>query len=206
MPGKGLVTKKIGCTNVWEGDRYVMVTVLQNYDNVILDNKTEKDNGYNAIKIGYQKPKSEKSYIKKPVKGYYEKRDLPVHMHMMEFRDMEGEPGKSLDVTQFETGEKVAVRSRSKGYGFAGVVKRHHFKGGEAAHGSMMHRRTGSLGCRLTPGHVLKGARKMPGHMGFENKMVKNLKVVKVDGDSGLILLAGPVPGPKGGLVVVTGK
>ncbi|MEZ4812647.1 MAG: 50S ribosomal protein L3 [Caldisericia bacterium] len=205
MAGKGLITKKIGCTSIWDGDKAVMVTVLQNHDNVVLDQKTEADNGYTAAKIGYQKPKSEKKFVKKPVRGYYEKRNLPVHLHMMEFRDLEAEVGSSLSVTQFEEGEKITVRGRSRGLGFAGVVKRHGFRGGEAAHGAMMHRRSGSLGCRLTPGHVIKG-KKMAGRMGFDNITVKNLKIIRIDEEQGLLLVAGAIPGPKGGLVVVTGK
>jgi large subunit ribosomal protein L3 len=205
MAFKGLITKKIGCTNIWEEDTCVMVTVLKTHDNVVLDQKSKSEHGYKAVKVGYDKPKSEKKFVKKPVRGYYEKRDLPVHLHMMEFRNLEAEVGSSLSVTQFEIGEKITVRGRSRGLGFAGVVKRYHFRGGEAAHGAMMHRRTGSLGCRLTPGHVIKG-KKMPGHMGFENITVKNLRVVRIDEEKGLLLVSGAVPGAKGGLVIVTGK
>ncbi|HOO97270.1 MAG TPA: 50S ribosomal protein L3 [Caldisericia bacterium] len=202
---KGLITKKIGCTQIWEEDRCTMVTVLAVEDNVVLTQKTEKTDGYKAVKIGYRLPRNASQYVAKPIRAQYEKRNLKVHKKMMEIRDMEAEVGSSLKPDLFEAGEKVSVIGISRGLGFAGAVKRYHFRGGEAAHGAMMHRRTGSIGCRLTPGHVIKG-KHMPGHMGSERKTVKNLRVVSVDNDKGLILLAGPVPGSKGSDVVVMGK
>lgn len=200
---KGFVGKKLGCTQLWSDEQYVMVTVVQVEPNVVIKQKTVETDGYKAIKIGYGEIKPEK--VNRPLSGEYNKAAQPVHRYMMEFRDMEAEVGTKLDVTQFAAGEKVAVKGTSRGLGFQGVMKRHHFGGDYDTHGAMSHRRPGSIGNRLTPGHVNKGMR-MGGHMGQDTVKVKNLHVVKVDAERGLLLLKGAIPGPRGAKVVVTDK
>ena len=201
---KGLVGKKIGCTQLWEEDSCSMVTVTQVEPNVVLEQKTTATHGYNAVKIGFGDTKPSK--VPRPVSGVFSKLGLPLHRYMMEFREVSADVGSKLGVDQFQPGDKVNVIGRSRGMGFQGVVKRHGFAGGDDSHGAMeFHRRPGSIGCRLTPGHTIKGM-KMAGHMGSERVTVKGLKVVKIDAERGLLLLKGAIPGAKGGRVVVMGK
>jgi large subunit ribosomal protein L3 len=200
---KGLIGKKIGCTQLWDADQYMMVTVIERVPNVIIEQKDTAKHGYAAIKVGYEPVTADR--LTRPLSGIYAKSEVATHRYMMEFRDMSGDVGTSLEVTQFEAGEKVDVIGTSRGLGFAGVMKRHHFHGDWDSHGAMSHRRSGSIGCRLTPGHVIKGMR-MPGRMGGDRVTQKGLKVVKIIEDKNLILVKGAVPGPKGAYVVVNGK
>jgi len=201
---KGLVGKKIGCTQLWKGEEYAMVTAIKVVDSIVIEQKTADKHGYNSIKVGYEP--IDASRVTRPVSGVYTKLNIPPHRKMLEFRDMDAQVGSKLDATQFVEGEKVEVVGTSRGMGFQGVMKRHGFAGGDDSHGAMQfHRRPGSIGCRTTPGHVIKGMR-MPGHMGYDKVTVKNLKVIKVDTERGVILLKGAVPGPKGGTIIVRGK
>ncbi len=201
---KGLIGKKIGCTQLWKDDEYVMVTAILTVPNVVILQKTKEKDGYTAVKVGYQEAKPTK--MSRPHSGEFAKRDLTPHRYMIEFRDMQAEVGTKLDVSLFSEGEHVDIVGTSRGMGFQGVMKRHNFAGGDDSHGAMeFHRRPGSIGCRLTPGHVIKGMR-MPGHMGNVRVKARNLKVVKVDQERGVMLVKGTVPGPKGANVFIYGK
>jgi large subunit ribosomal protein L3 len=184
----------------------VPVTVISVAGNQVLQVKkaTEKD-GYDAVQLGFddQKPKR----VNKALMGHFTKWSSPTPKRkLLEFRLSAGDkavnPGDVLGADHFEAGAPVDVIGITKGKGFQGVVKRWNFAGQPAAHGHMMHRRTGSIGCRLTPGLVWKN-QKMPGHMGVVRRTVQNLYVVQSRPTEGVILVSGSVPGNNGTYVVI---
>ncbi len=201
----GLLGKKLGMTRVYNAQGVIIpVTVVDVSDNEIVQVKkaSEKD-GYNAVQVGIV-PAKEKHLTKADL-GHFKKHNAQPKRILKEFRvaDEAALPaGKELTADVFPAGAIVDVIGVTKGKGFQGVVRRYRFAGQPASHGSMMHRRTGSLGCRLTPGLIWKN-QKMPGHMGVRQRTTQNLVVVESRPDDKVLLIKGSIPGPKGGLIVI---
>tara|TARA_B100001559_G_scaffold300367_1_gene286429 strand:- start:2355 stop:3002 length:648 start_codon:yes stop_codon:yes gene_type:complete len=202
----GLIGKKIGMTRVFnENGQSVPVTVLKIETNIVSMIKTVESDGYNALQISSNEQKETK--VNKSKLGHFKKNNITPQKDIKEFRvkDTSGiEIGQKFEADHFEEGAFVNVRSRSKGKGFAGTIKRHNFKGKDATHGnSISHRTPGSTGQCQFPGRVFKG-KKMAGQMGDVMVTRKNLQIVKIDAEKKLILVKGAVPGFKGRLVEVT--
>jgi large subunit ribosomal protein L3 len=200
---KALMGKKIGMTQVFSKEgNCVPVTVLQVDRCVPVLRRTQEENGYDAVLVAYGTKKEK--HTNRPEQGFYDKVKVAPAKILAEFRGQEiadEELGKSLNVDMFSEGDKVSVVGVSKGKGFAGVMKRWSMGGAPASHGHHeIYRGGGSIGMHTYPGRVFKG-KKMPGHMGSEKVFVKNLKVVRVDIDSNVLLLKGAVPGAPGGIV-----
>jgi large subunit ribosomal protein L3 len=187
-----------------ESGTVIPVTVIEAGPCFVTQKKTVEKDGYSAIQIGFDEEEQRK--LTRPEWMRLKKVDLPPLRHLRELRmkDVSGyEVGQKLLADVFKTGDHVDVTGISKGRGFAGVVKRHGFHGGPKTHGqSDRHRRSGSIGSGTTPGRVYKGTR-MGGHMGSQNATIQNLKIVMVDTERNLILVRGPVPGGKKGLVLI---
>jgi len=203
--GKFILGKKIGMTQVFsETGLSIPVTVIEAGPCTVLQNKTVENDGYNAVKVGYEKTTEKK--LNKPDKGQFSKAKSAPKKYLKEFRLDESskfEVGQDIIVgDMFQVGDKVDVSGLSKGKGFQGTIKRYGQKGGPETHGSMYHRRVGSMGSNTSPARVFKG-KKLPGHMGVDNVTVQNLDVVRVDNERNLLLIRGAVPGPKGGLIVI---
>lgn len=201
---KALLGKKLGMTQVFvDGDRLVPVTVVEVGPCVVTQVKTEENDGYSAIQIGYEDVEDRK--VNQPLKGHFAKAKVAPKRYLAEVRiDNPGEfkTGEVLTVDIFSAGEKADVVGISKGKGFQGVMKRHGFSGGPGGHGSHFHRAPGSIGASATPSRVPKG-RRMAGHMGSDRVTSMNLEIVKVDPEQNIVLLRGAVPGAKGSLVMV---
>ena len=203
---KGLLGKKLGMTQVWdENNRLVPVTVVEITPNVVTQVRTPEVDGYSAVQIAYGQIDPRK--VNKPAAGHFDKAGVTPRRHLTEVRTADaGEytAGQELTVdTVFEAGQLVDVVGTSKGKGFAGVMKRHNFKGVSASHGAHRnHRKPGSIGASSTPSRVFKGMR-MAGRMGGERVTVLNLKVHSVDAEKGLLLVKGAVPGARGRIVFV---
>lgn len=198
----GLMAKKVGMTQVFDDEgNLTPVTVLRIDPNIVIAQKTEEKNGYSAVVLGVDDMK--KSRVTKPYAGQFPE-NLAPKKRLREFRDFEKEcaVGDSLGVDLLSECRYVDVTGVSKGKGFQGVVKRWGFSGGRASHGSKFHREPGSTGQCTSPGRSFKNV-KMPGRMGRERVTVLNLRVVKVDVESRLILVRGAVPGVNKGTVVV---
>jgi large subunit ribosomal protein L3 len=193
-------------TQVFRPDGQVVpVTLLKAGPCMVVQRKTPTTDGYDAVQLGlmeFIKP----ARINKPIGGHLKKAGAEGSRFMREFHlrpgDDDFKTGDKVLVDQFKPKEKVDVIGVSKGRGFAGVVKRHHFRGGEGSHGSMFHRAPGSIGASSFPSRVLPGMR-MGGHMGNEQVTVRNLEIVEVDTEDNVIMVKGAVPGPNGGYVVV---
>jgi len=208
---KALVGRKIGMTQLFAEDgRAVPVTLISAGPCVVVQRKAAAHEGYDALQLGYDELPKGKS-LNRPRAGHFrraaEKADkrIPACRHLVEFRfaDCDAyQPGDRIAVDIFQVGERVDVTGTSKGKGFAGVQKRHHFHGGPASHGSMSHRRPASSGA-TDAARVFKGTKK-PGHMGNVRSTVKRLRVHMVDTDKGLLAVEGAVPGPTGRLVLVS--
>jgi large subunit ribosomal protein L3 len=202
---KGIVGKKLGMTQIFnEKGQIVPVTVIQAGPCVVVQRKTSAKEGYEAVQIGFVDPQGGKR-ASKPERGHCEKHGVAPVRVLRELRVEAGDPlkeGDSILATTFEVKAKVHVTGISKGKGFAGVMKRHHFAGGRATHGSMFHRAPGSIGGSSYPSRVWPGMR-MGGQMGNEQVTVRNLEIAKVDAENNLLLIKGAVPGPKGGYVVI---
>ena len=201
---KGLIGKKIGMTQIFdETGKVIPVTVIEAGPCVVAQVKTEDVDGYNAVQLGFGEIKSYK--VNKPMAGHFAKANVEARKHLREFRldDVQNvKVGDELKADTFEQGEKVDVQGISKGKGFQGVIKRHGQHRGPMGHGSMYHRRPGSMGPTSTPGRVFKG-KKLPGHMGVQKITIQNLEVIKVDMDKNVILVKGSVPGPKGAILKI---
>jgi large subunit ribosomal protein L3 len=203
---KGLLGKKLGMTQVWdENNRLVPVTVVEITPNVVTQVRTPEVDGYSAVQIAYGQIDPRK--VNKPATGHFDKAGVTPRRHLTEVRTADaGEytAGQELAVdTVFQPGQLVDVVGTSKGKGFAGVMKRHNFKGVSASHGAHRnHRKPGSIGASSTPSRVFKGMR-MAGRMGGERVTVLNLKVHSVDAEKGLLLVKGAVPGARGRIVFV---
>ncbi len=204
----GLIAKKIGMTQLFQDDgTRVPVTVLEAKGNVITAHRTQARDGYTALQVGFDDQKA--SRLTKAQLGHFAKSEVAPKRSVRELRvpadTLETHPvGSEVELDAvFEEGAVVDVTGTSKGKGFQGVIKRHNMRGEKQTHGQHeVYRHGGSIGCRLTPGRVLKGKR-MAGQMGNERVTVQNLKIVKVMKDEGLILVSGPIPGGKNGLVTV---
>lgn len=204
----GLIAKKIGMTQLFQEDgTRVPVTVLEAKGNVVTAHRTDARDGYTALQIGFGEQKA--SRMTKPQLGHFAKSEVSPMKKVRELRvatdKLEAHPvGSEVELDAvFEEGAVVDVTGTSKGKGFQGVIKRHNMRGEKRTHGQHeVYRHGGSIGCRLTPGRVLKGKR-MAGQMGNERVTVQNLKIVKVMKDEGLLLVSGPIPGGKNGIVTV---
>ena len=201
---KGIIGKKIGMTQIFdEKGNVIPVTVIETAGNVVAQIKTVETDGYDAIQLGYGEVKDK--HINKPEAGHFAKAKLANKKHLREFRldSIDGyKVGDEVKADIFATGEKVDIQGTSKGKGFQGVIKRHGQHRGPMGHGSMYHRRPGSMGSTSTPGRVFKG-KKLPGHMGRVTVTIQNLDVVRVDMDKNVILVKGSVPGAKGAILKV---
>lgn len=200
----GLIGKKIGMTRVFdETGKAVAVTVIDVSDNVFVQRKSEETDGYTAVQVGFDSQKKER--LPKPLQGHLEKHGATPKKVVREFRMEEGETlpdGEHPGVGVFQPGQWVDVIGTSKGKGFQGVYKRYNFGGLPTTHGSMMHRRTGSVGAGTTPGRIWKNMC-MPGQHGNYRKTIQNLRVVQTRPDDNVILVSGAVPGAKGGYVII---
>jgi large subunit ribosomal protein L3 len=203
---EGLIGKKIGMSQQFDdAGNVVPVTVIQAGPCTVIQKKTAEKDGYAAVQLGFVEARA----VRKPVKpqsGHFKRAGVPVVKKLQEVGCSDPAAVKEGDqvlVDIFEVGETVHVVGTSKGKGFAGVVKRHHFAGGDAAHGSMFHRAPGSIGASSYPSRVVKGMR-MGGHMGGDRVTVRGLKVVATDKDKNLLVVKGAVPGAKGGYVLIT--
>ena len=203
---KAILGRKLGMTQIFtEEGQVVPVTVVESGNNVVVQNKTVENDGYNAIQIGFGAIKESK--VNSPMKGHFAKAGVAPVKFVREMRlenASEYNVGDTIGVDIFSAGELVDVTGTSKGKGFAGGIKRHNFARGPMKHGSKSHREPGSTGAMISGhgGRVLKG-KKLPGHMGSEKVTVQRLTVVRVDADRNLLLIKGAIPGPKKGLVVV---
>ena len=201
---KGIIGKKVGMTQIFdEKGNVIPVTAIETEGNIVAQIKTVETDGYQSIQLGYGDVKDK--HINKPEAGHFAKAKLPNKKHLREFRldSVENyKVGDEVKVDIFEAGEKVDIQGTSKGKGFQGVIKRHGQHRGPMGHGSMYHRRPGSMGATSTPGRVFKG-KKLPGHMGKVTVTIQNLEIVKVDTDKNALLVKGSVPGPKGAILKV---
>lgn len=202
-----LMGKKRGMTRLFdESGKLIVCTVIEAEPNVVVQLKTKECDGYEAIQMGAHKvPESKLKNVKKPIRGHFAKANVEPRRDLAESRTCEGDEyalGQEVGVEHFEEITFVDVIGISKGKGFQGVMKRHGFAGGPAAHGSGFHRTAGSTGMCSDPGRTLPGL-KMAGHMGDDRVTVENLKVMKIDKERNLLLVKGAIPGARGGLVYV---
>ena len=201
---KAIIGKKIGMTQIFdEKGNVVPVTVIEAGPCNVVQIKTVEIDGYDAIQLGYGDVKEYK--VNKPERGHFKKADVKPQKHLREFKVEDVNSHKVGDVIKVDTfseGDIVDVQGISKGKGFQGVIKRHGQHRGPMGHGSMYHRRPGSMGATSTPGRVFKG-KKLPGRMGSDKITIQNLRVVKVDLDKNVILVKGSVPGNKGSILKI---
>ena len=201
---KALIGKKIGMTQIFdEKGRVIPVTAIEVGPCTVTQVKTADQDGYTAVQLGFQDVKESK--LTKPELGKFTKAKLQPKKYLREFRldSVEGiKVGDELKADVFQAGDKVDIQGTSKGKGFQGVIKRHGQSRGPMGHGSMYHRRPGSMGPTSTPGRVFKG-KKLPGHMGHVTVTIQNLDVVAVDMDKNVILVKGSVPGAKGAILKI---
>jgi large subunit ribosomal protein L3 len=196
----GIIGRKIGMTQLFREDGEIVVTAIEAGPCFVTQVKTKEKDGYNAIQLGFGEAKR----LNSPERGHL--KGIGLLKHLREFRVEDASsftPGQKVDVDIFKPGDLVDVTGTSKGRGFAGVVKRHHFAGGPKTHGqSDRHRAPGSVGATTFPGRVLKGMR-MAGHMGNARVTVRNLRVVDVDPARHLLLVEGAVPGGRNGVLLI---
>jgi large subunit ribosomal protein L3 len=202
MNRPGLIGRKVGMTQIYDTEGNIIpVTVLEVGPCPILQIKTRDNDGYEALKLAYRE--SEKS-LTKPMNGVFEKAGIKAHKYIKEFRCTSGEykVGDNLTLDLYKNINYIDVTGTTKGKGFQGVIRRWGFHGGRKTHGSMFHRRPGSIGKCQWPGKVSKG-KKLPGRMGGKRKTVLSLKVVNIDTEKNVILVKGAVPGPNNGIVYI---
>lgn len=204
----GILGKKIGMTQVFRADGQVVpVTLLKAGPCVVTQRKTPATDGYDAVQLGLLEF-VKASRLNKPKAGHLKKTNTEGVKFLREFRLDQGlsngdlKPGDRVLVDEFKPRDKVDVIGVSKGRGFAGFVKRHHFRGGDASHGSMFHRAPGSIGASSFPSRVFPGMR-AAGHMGTDQVTVRNLEIVEVDTEDNVLMVKGAVPGPNGAYVLV---
>ena len=201
---KALIGKKVGMTQIFdENGRIVPVTAIEVGPCTVTQIKTVEQDGYTAVQLGYGDVKESK--LNKPELGKFKKSNIAPKKYLKEVRldSIEGiKVGDELKADVFAEGDKVDIQGTSKGKGFQGVIKRWGQSRGPMGHGSMYHRRPGSMGSTSTPGRVFKG-KKLPGHMGVETVTIQNLDVVRVDMDKNVLLVKGSVPGPKGAILKI---
>ncbi len=202
---KAIIGKKVGMTQIFtESGEAVPVTVIEAGPCYVIQVKTRERDGYDAVQLGFEEVEPRR--LSGGEKGHLKRNELPMLRHLREFRLRKGETatkGDRILVDVFEVGDRVDVIGVSKGRGFAGLVKRHHFKGGPKTHGqSDRQRRAGSIGATSSPGHIWKGQR-MAGRMGNARVSAQNLQVELVDAERNLLAVRGSVPGANGGLVMI---
>ncbi len=196
---------KVGMTRYFlDEGKSTPVTIVKAGPCVVIQKKTSEKDGYEAIQVGFVPQKE--SRVNKPIHGHFNKAGKGCFRHLREIRVEDAgafELGQEIGTEIFSVGDTVRISAKSKGRGFAGVVKRWGFAGGKATHGCRSHRVPGSIGASATPSHVFKG-KKMPGRMGNQKTTVKNLKVVDVRPDLGVIAIMGAVPGSRDGIVEIS--
>ena len=200
---KAILGKKLGMTQIFdEQGKVIPVTVIEAGPCIVVQVKTKDADGYEAVKLGFGEVKESK--LIKPKMGEFKKANVTPKKHLREFRleEITYNVGDEIKADIFAQGETVDITGTSKGKGFQGVIKRHGQSRGPMGHGSMYHRRPGSMGSTSTPGRVFKG-KKLPGHMGMETVTIQNLEVVRVDLDKNVILVKGSVPGNKGAILKI---
>jgi len=202
---KNIIGRKVGMTSVFTADgRYVPVTVIEAGPCTVLQRKTVESDGYAAVALAFADVKKDR--LTKPQAGRFKKAGIDqAKKYVREFRrDLDDAPevGGTVSVEAFKEGDRVDVVGVSKGHGFSGGIKRHNFHGGGRSHGSMIHRQPASNG-DTNAGHVLKGSRR-PGHYGVDRTTHQNLEVVRADAERNVLLVRGPVPGAKNGLVLIS--
>lgn len=205
MAVTGIIGRKVGMTQVFETDGSVVpATVIKAGPCVVVQAKSTQTDGYEAVQLGLVDERKTKE--NKPTTGHYRRANVPATRIRREVKVKPGgdalKAGDQVLVSIFTSGDRVDVIATSRGKGFQGVMKRHHFGGGAATHGSMFHRAPGSIGASSFPSRVVKGMR-AAGRMGGDRVTTRNLKVVGVDTDNNLLVLRGAVPGAPGGVVVV---
>jgi large subunit ribosomal protein L3 len=201
----GIIGKKVGMTQLFLEDGTVApATVLQAGPCVVVQGKTAQTDGYEAVQIGLVEARAYKA--NKATAGHFKKANVPPTRVRREVKIAKGaespKAGDQVLCSMFNAGERVDVIGTSKGRGFQGNVKRHHFRGGDDTHGSMFHRAPGSIGASSFPSRVIPGMR-MHGHMGMDRVTTRNLKVLRVDAENNLIVVRGAVPGANGGYVLI---
>ena len=204
----GIIGKKIGMTQLFSEDGSVVpATVIKAGPCVVVQRKTKATDGYESVQIGLVDAAPAK--VRKPLAGHYKKANVPptrvrreVKLALDDKENSDPKPGDQILVSMFANGERVDVIGTSRGKGFQGVVKRHHFAGGAATHGSMFHRAPGSIGASSFPSRVIKGMR-AAGRMGGDRITVRNLRVAKVDAENNLLILRGAIPGAPAGYVLI---
>ena len=203
---KGILGKKLGMTQIFEADgRMIPVTVVEAGPCIVIQNKTEETDGYNAVQLGFGELKEK--HTNKPMKGHFDKAGITPVKFVRELRlsaPSEYTVGQKISAEIFTAGELIDATGISRGKGFAGTIKRHNFACGPMAHGSKSHREPGSMGPMHSGpgGRVIKG-KKLPGRMGGAKVTVQRLTVAKVDTDRNLILVKGSIPGAAGSFVVL---
>ena len=200
---KAILGKKIGMTQIFdENGKAIPVTAIEAGPCTVIQIKTVDNDGYQAVKLGFGEVKENK--LTKPKKGEFAKTNITPKKHLREFRleEISYNVGDEIKADIFAAGDAVDITGTSKGKGFQGVIKRHGQSRGPMGHGSMYHRRPGSMGSTSTPGRVFKG-KKLPGHMGRVTVTIQNLDVVRVDMDKNVLLIKGSVPGPKGAILKI---
>ena len=198
---KGLLARKLGMTQVFDEEgKMIPVTILRAGPCSVVQLKTEEKESYTAVQLGFEPIRAK--LLNKPALGHFEKKGLTPFRIIREFRDtdLELEIGQVLKADIFEVGQTVKITGISKGKGFQGVMKRYGFGGGRATHGSHFKRAPGSLGATSTPSRVFKG-KKLPGHTGVKKSTIMSSKIVKIDSEQDLLLVKGPVPGPRTALI-----
>ena len=199
---KGILGRKLGMTQIFDAaGNLVPVTIVDCSENVVLQQKTVENDGYEAIQVGFEDIREK--LVNKPKKGMFDKAGVSYKRYVREIK-LEGEYAVKDEIKAdiFEEGDKIDASAIAKGKGFQGAIKRHGQSRGPMTHGSKYHRHAGSNGACSSPGRVFKG-KEMPGHMGGELVTTQNLTVVKVDAEKNLILVKGAVPGPKKSLVTI---
>ena len=203
---KTLIGRKVGMTQIFDEKGVVIpVTVIEAGPCPVVQIKTVETDGYDAVQLGFGTVKENK--VNKPENGHFKKANVKAVKHLREFRACaeclaDVKVGDEIKVDTFVAGDKVDIQGITKGKGFQGVIKRHGQHRGPMGHGSMYHRRPGSMGSTSTPGRVFKG-KKLPGHMGVQTVTIQNLDVVRVDMDKNVLLVKGSVPGPKGAILKI---
>ena len=201
---KAILATKVGMTQIFNEDGLLIpVTVLQAGPCVVTQVKTEDNDGYAAVQVGFGQIREK--LVNKPEKGHFEKADVDVKRFLKEFKfdnAAEYEVGQEIKADIFAAGDHIDATAISKGKGFQGAIKRHGQSRGPMTHGSKYHRHAGSNGAASDPSKVAKG-KKMPGQMGNVQVTVQNLEIVRVDTENNLLLVKGAVPGPKKSLVTI---
>lgn len=200
----GTIGEKVGMTQYFLDDgSAVGATVIKSEPSVVVQVKTEENDGYNAIQLGYKD--TEEKNLTDPMKGHFKKHGVQPKAFLTEFRvddPSQFEPGDEISVSDFEDCDYLDVSGNSKGKGFQGVMKRWGFSGGPDSHGSRFHRKPGSIGMCVEPGRVLKG-QKMAGRMGNERVTIRNLELVKISEEDDLLVVKGSVPGPNRNMIEI---